>query len=172
MADMIVQPRIGSEKRPGLLSVGASAMIELPPIQTETVVMTSNLEDSALLQTLLAIYDPKTLASLLNEISPGQWTAARLKRLLAAEAALELTAPEYQALSDLLPRPPAHHGDYDFRFVDLFAGIGGIRKGFEAVGGECVFTSEWNKFAVRTYKANHYCEAMNRCGCPLIIYRT
>ena len=38
----------------------------------------------------------------------------------------------------------------------LFAGIGGIRSGFEAIGGQCVFTSEWNKHAVRTYKANWY----------------
>ena len=42
----------------------------------------------------------------------------------------------------------------DFRFIDLFAGIGGIRKGFEAAGGECVFTSEWDKYARKTYRAN------------------
>ncbi len=40
------------------------------------------------------------------------------------------------------------------RFIDLFAGIGGIRMGFEAHGGSCVFTSEWNKFAQKTYLAN------------------
>lgn len=56
----------------------------------------------------------------------------------------------------MLPEPPANHPEYAFRFVDLFAGIGGIRKGFEAIGGQCVFTSEWNKQAVRTYKANWY----------------
>ena len=41
-----------------------------------------------------------------------------------------------------------------FRFIDLFAGIGGIRMGFESAGGECVFTSEWDKFAQITYQAN------------------
>lgn len=41
-----------------------------------------------------------------------------------------------------------------FRFIDLFAGIGGMRIGFEAIGGECVFTSEWNKFSQETYRAN------------------
>ncbi len=41
-----------------------------------------------------------------------------------------------------------------FRFIDLFAGIGGIRLGFESVGGECVFSSEWDKYAQDTYEAN------------------
>ncbi|WP_213296848.1 DNA (cytosine-5-)-methyltransferase [Paraburkholderia sacchari] len=42
-----------------------------------------------------------------------------------------------------------------FRFVDLFAGIGGIRKGFEAHGGACVMTSEWNPFSKKTYLENY-----------------
>ncbi|WP_226015862.1 DNA (cytosine-5-)-methyltransferase [Novosphingobium sp. FKTRR1] len=41
-----------------------------------------------------------------------------------------------------------------FTFIDLFAGIGGIRKGFDAIGGHCVFTSEWNKYAQQTYADN------------------
>ena len=41
-----------------------------------------------------------------------------------------------------------------FTFIDLFAGIGGIRIGFESVGGKCVFTSEWDKQAQITYQAN------------------
>ncbi|MET0231060.1 MAG: DNA (cytosine-5-)-methyltransferase [Rhodanobacteraceae bacterium] len=41
-----------------------------------------------------------------------------------------------------------------FTFADLFAGIGGMRAGFEAHGGRCVFTSEWNPFAQKTYRAN------------------
>jgi DNA (cytosine-5)-methyltransferase 1 len=41
-----------------------------------------------------------------------------------------------------------------FQFVDLFAGIGGMRLGFEAVGGECVFSSEWDTLAQDTYQAN------------------
>lgn len=42
-----------------------------------------------------------------------------------------------------------------FKFIDLFAGIGGIRLGFEAHGGECVFTSEWNDFSKKTYLENY-----------------
>lgn len=42
----------------------------------------------------------------------------------------------------------------DFKFIDLFAGIGGTRLGFEAAGGKCVFTSEWDESAQKTYFAN------------------
>ena len=41
-----------------------------------------------------------------------------------------------------------------FRFIDLFAGIGGTRLAFEAVGGDCVFSSEWDKDAQKTYAEN------------------
>lgn len=44
-----------------------------------------------------------------------------------------------------------------FTFIDLFAGIGGIRKAFESVGGECIFTSEWNEESLKTYRANFSC---------------
>jgi DNA (cytosine-5)-methyltransferase 1 len=43
----------------------------------------------------------------------------------------------------------------DFSFIDLFAGIGGIRHPFQKQGGHCVFTSEWDKFAKKTYAANY-----------------
>jgi DNA (cytosine-5)-methyltransferase 1 len=66
--------------------------------------------------------------------------------------------PEYRADSirqRLLPllMTPAND-DRKFSFIDLFAGIGGIRHGFEKMGGRCVFTSEWNKYAQKTYLAN------------------
>jgi len=41
-----------------------------------------------------------------------------------------------------------------FSFIDLFAGIGGIRIPFQELGGKCVFTSEWDKFAQKTYSVN------------------
>lgn len=44
--------------------------------------------------------------------------------------------------------------DCRFKFVDLFAGIGGTRLGFERAGGCCVFTSEYDKYCVQTYRAN------------------
>ena len=41
-----------------------------------------------------------------------------------------------------------------FKFIDLFAGVGGIRIPFEELGGDCVFSSEWDKFSQQTYEAN------------------
>jgi DNA (cytosine-5)-methyltransferase 1 len=50
---------------------------------------------------------------------------------------------------------PLHPSKWDsFKFIDLFAGIGGIRLGFEYVGGKCVFSSEWDEKAAQTYQAN------------------
>lgn len=41
-----------------------------------------------------------------------------------------------------------------FTFIDLFAGIGGMRIAYERAGGKCVYSSEWNKYSQQTYKAN------------------
>lgn len=57
-----------------------------------------------------------------------------------------------QAMIEL--RQKTTTADTAFTFVDLFAGIGGLRRGFEGAGGKCVFTSEWNEFSTRTYRAN------------------
>ena len=43
----------------------------------------------------------------------------------------------------------------ELTFIDLFAGIGGIRKGFESSRTKCVFSSEWDKYAQKTYQANY-----------------
>ena len=45
--------------------------------------------------------------------------------------------------------------DPSFTFIDLFAGIGGLRRAMESAGGRCVFTSEWDKYAQKTYHANY-----------------
>ena len=44
--------------------------------------------------------------------------------------------------------------NYKFKFIDLFAGIGGFRLAMQNLGGKCVFTSEWDKDAQKTYRAN------------------
>lgn len=62
-----------------------------------------------------------------------------------------------RALSDLMRSPPdrpVQESAGDFTFIDLFAGIGGTRLGFEQAGGRCTFTSEYDRFSVQTYRAN------------------
>lgn len=58
------------------------------------------------------------------------------------------------ALQQLLPLDPPFEGEAAFNFIDLFAGIGGIRRAFEQIGGRCVFTSEWDSYAQKTYAEN------------------
>jgi len=58
------------------------------------------------------------------------------------------------ALQNAVKNRNSHHTSNEFRFIDLFAGIGGLRLGFEAIGGKCIFTSEWDRFSQETYKKN------------------
>ncbi len=50
--------------------------------------------------------------------------------------------------------PFPEHQDYQFKFIDLFAGIGGIRLAFQNLKGKCIFSSEWDKYSKLTYEAN------------------
>ncbi|MDM7857641.1 DNA (cytosine-5-)-methyltransferase [Thiopseudomonas acetoxidans] len=115
--------------------------------------------DLEVISKLLGIYDQKFLAEHLNQIPNNNWTRETINRWVKGKATPKLSKIEYDHLMALLPKPVVTPDNYDFKFIDLFAGIGGIRKGFEEQGGLCVFTSEWNKFATRTYKANFACDA-------------
>lgn len=117
-------------------------------------------EHKTLVNHVLESYDQKTVAEILRRVGQYDWTRETLNKWLNGKTAPRaLSEGEVEMLQQkMLPKPPSHHPDYKFRFIDLFAGIGGIRKGFEEIGGQCVFTSEWNKEAVRTYKANWYCD--------------
>lgn len=69
----------------------------------------------------------------------------------------ETVPPPYLASAirqRLIPLQTDAKLESDFTFIDLFAGIGGIRRGFEQAGGRCVFTSEWDLWAQKTYLAN------------------
>lgn len=73
---------------------------------------------------------------ILRESNPSPYNAQQIRQRL-----LPLAATFHDAASS-------------FTFIDLFAGIGGMRIGFEQSGGRCVFTSEWNKFSQKTYLEN------------------
>ncbi len=73
------------------------------------------------------------------------------------------TTPKKAVVDRLLqmvgePEPEYGKPKAEFTFIDLFAGIGGIRMGFESIGGKCVFTSEWNKYSRQTYQENFGCD--------------
>lgn len=113
-------------------------------------------EDSDLLSRVLEIYDQKFVAAYLSEKVGSSVCRETINRWVKGGlGATKLTHAEFTALQGLLPRAKAANDPAQFTFVDLFAGIGGLRRAFEAAGGECVLTSEWNKFAVKTYKANY-----------------
>lgn len=57
-------------------------------------------------------------------------------------------------ISTHVPFKHPENGPQLFKFIDLFAGIGGIRIPFQQLGGKCVFTSEWDKFSQKVYATN------------------
>ena len=63
---------------------------------------------------------------------------------------------EYKSIMEFAEKIPFTTRETpEFDFIDLFAGIGGIRIPFQELGGRCVFTSEWDKFAQKTYRINY-----------------
>lgn len=58
-----------------------------------------------------------------------------------------------KTISDFNKNQPDHEG-YSFKFIDLFAGIGGMRLAYESAGGKCVYSNEWNRNSQITYFAN------------------
>ncbi len=70
------------------------------------------------------------------------------KGLIVSEPELE----QYLPIKWDVPFPPVEKPK--FKFIDLFAGIGGIRLAYQKLGGKCVFTSEWDSYSKKTYEAN------------------
>jgi DNA (cytosine-5)-methyltransferase 1 len=64
---------------------------------------------------------------------------------------LALKGLEVQIKSQKVTQP---QNNAKFKFIDLFAGIGGMRTAFEKAGGACVFTSEWDKYPAKIYEDN------------------
>jgi DNA (cytosine-5)-methyltransferase 1 len=75
----------------------------------------------------------------LRESEPAAYVSHALQRLLPFQ---------YPIIPNKRP---------SFNFIDLFAGIGGMRIAFEKLKGECVFTSEWDSYATKTYAQNFSC---------------
>jgi len=110
----------------------------------------ANVNTSTALQTLRqarARYTQRELADILevNESTFRRWEVREDVPAYRVDAIRQRILPLITC---------AANEDHAFSFIDLFAGIGGIRHGFEQQGGRCVFTSEWNSYAQKTYLAN------------------
>jgi DNA (cytosine-5)-methyltransferase 1 len=103
----------------------------------------------ALIDLALKRYSPKEIAQKLG-VDPKTVRRWKIR---------ETEPPAYVAdaiRQRLLPLGDAPTDGGTFRFIDLFAGIGGLRIPFEKLGGRCVFTSEWDTYAQKTYAANFH----------------
>uniref|UniRef100_UPI0040478D20 DNA (cytosine-5-)-methyltransferase n=1 Tax=Yoonia sp. TaxID=2212373 RepID=UPI0040478D20 len=96
---------------------------------------------------------PKQFASFLG-LKPTEANAEKIMAYERGEACP--TVAQCKKLAALPSEPPFSSRDAvgAFTFIDLFAGIGGIRLPFQDIGGKCVFTSEWDKDCQKTYAAN------------------
>jgi DNA (cytosine-5)-methyltransferase 1 len=106
------------------------------------------------LEQALRRYSKTQLAKLLavNPVTISRWQSGAVRMVardsLAILALLHLQQPRIEQSS------PGYGDQAQFGFIDLFAGIGGMRLGFEAVGGRCDFSCEWNGDSQRTYQEN------------------
>ncbi len=94
------------------------------------------------------------LGSLLNYLPPSLSTLSH-NQLCVCEAELQLSfwdLPHMESLKPAVPFPSPQHPS--FTFIDLFAGIGGFRIAMQRCGGECIFSSEFDPAAQKTYQAN------------------
>lgn len=106
----------------------------------------ANLNSSELLFEAQKLLGQKDLASRLDV---DRKTIARWQKAKSG-----LPVARQLALREVLREFPKQQQAAEFTFIDLFAGIGGMRAGFASVGGRCVYTSEWNPWAQKTYTAN------------------
>ncbi len=117
------------------------------PISSATVLTTGG--DDAVLAYLKAAREHHTQAKIADFLKTTPRTIRRWE-------ARQSVPPSYviHALQQLLPLDLPFEGEAAFSFIDLFAGIGGIRRAFEGIGGRCVYTSEWDSYAQKTYAEN------------------
>ncbi len=90
-----------------------------------------------------------TLEEAAERIKVSERTAYRYASGDSRPSALALSV-----LREAAREARANDAASSFRFIDLFAGIGGLRLGFESIGGHCVFTSEWDVNSQKTYAFN------------------
>ncbi|MDH3692454.1 MAG: DNA (cytosine-5-)-methyltransferase [Gammaproteobacteria bacterium] len=86
----------------------------------------------------------------INSAKPPGVTQNEFLRSILVDARKATRQP---GLFDYVVQPKTIYASIPFKFIDLFAGIGGFRSAMTALGGNCVFTNEWDKYACKTYQA-------------------
>lgn len=107
-------------------------MEELQPVIKELLEKSKDIEklrqeeDLHLLKKVLEIYDQKVVAEVLRAVSGSDWSREAINRWVNGKLiGKRLVEVELQMLRSMLPNAPAHYEQSKFRFIDLFAGIGG-----------------------------------------------
>lgn len=95
----------------------------------------------------------KEFAAALGMGPNGERTVRRWEAGETAPSAVE--SAFVSSLGHSAPFDQGDREDAPFTYVDLFAGIGGIRMPFQDLGGRCVFSCEWDRFAQKTYRMNY-----------------
>lgn len=95
----------------------------------------------------------KEFAAALGMGPNGERTVRRWEAGETAPSAVE--SAFISSLGHSAPFDQGDREDASFTYVDLFAGIGGIRMPFQELGGRCVFSCEWDRFAQKTYRMNY-----------------
>ncbi|WP_339707794.1 DNA cytosine methyltransferase [uncultured Kriegella sp.] len=90
----------------------------------------------------------KDALAFVKEILTKEYPSGEVTNKVAEEALQYLIFDLNKSVPFPTPEKPK------FKFIDLFAGIGGFRLAFQNLEGKCVFTSEWDKYSKQTYKAN------------------
>lgn len=109
-------------------------------------------DDSAAVKKLSTLRGGKTQKEVAYFLGVNTRTVRRWES--GENAPRQHTAHALQSNLDIAPPPSLVKENTAFTFIDLFAGIGGMRQAFEGIGGQCVFTSEWDSFAQTTYGTN------------------
>lgn len=152
-----------------VLSTGISAAV-LPPISPHDTLLSGLIGGHNVLQSFQRL---RTMAEDTNEIKAKRIELGLTQKEFAAALGLgphgdrtvrrwELgecrpTAADLKLIRSLgytAPFASDCSDDAAFTFIDLFAGIGGIRLPFQELGGRCIFSCEWDKFAQKTYRMN------------------
>ena len=118
-------------------------LVELVPTNEKKAVITHYLHN---LDNGVAKYFKKDALKYIKEYIQYQEEENNLS--MVAEDAMQ------QLLFEVNDVPFPTPENYKFKFIDLFAGVGGFRLAMQNLGGKCVFTSEWDKDAQKTYRAN------------------